>query len=74
MLGFSVLSKDTLTCGQWDMGIEPLMMQLVDNQLYLLIHSHPTESEFQGGGWGGCRMSQKFILSPLTSFWLNELT
>lgn len=38
-LVFSVLSKDTLTCGQEEPGIEPPTRRLVDGPLYLLTHS-----------------------------------
>ena len=38
-LGFSILPKDTLTCGLKEPGIEPLIFWSVDDLLYLLSHS-----------------------------------
>lgn len=35
-LGFGVLPKDSSTCGQEEMGIEPPTQRLVDDLLYLL--------------------------------------
>lgn len=34
------VSCDTLACGQEDLGIKPPTLELVDDQLYLLLHSH----------------------------------
>ena len=42
-LGFSVLPKDTSTCGLEEPGIEPLTFRLVDDALYLLRHSRPLD-------------------------------
>lgn len=35
-LGFSIVLKDTWTCGMEELGIKPLTFQLVDDLLYPL--------------------------------------
>lgn len=36
-LEFSMLSKDTLTCGQEELGLKPLSFQVLEHQLYLMM-------------------------------------
>ncbi len=52
-LGFSILLKDTSTCRPEESGIEPLILWLVDDTLYLLSHNRPRQCS--------CEQSQRCL-------------
>ena len=64
-VGFSVLPKDTLTCGQEEPGFEPPTHGSLDDLLCLLIHSHP-DTQYSALQWkdvGFSRSASQFMVT-----------
>ncbi|XP_067467834.1 large proline-rich protein BAG6 isoform X2 [Thunnus thynnus] len=66
-LGFSILAKDTSTCGLEELGIELPIFQLVDNLLYLLSHSCPNNSRLSAI-FAVITFSSSLLIMPPTTY------